>query len=703
MEIIVQNCNNIEQGEVAIVEGALNIKYAINGTGKSTIASAISASVAKDDAKLKELTPFKYLSESDAHKPTVSGIDGFATVKTFNEEYVNRYVYKADDLIENSFEIFVKTPDYEAHLKEIEGLLAEINTAFQSNPELDDLIQSFSKFIEGFGKAKSGYSKAGAIGKGIANGNKISHIPVGLEKFSPYLQNTANSANVKWIKWQLDGKTYLDMADQCPYCSASVETTKETILRVQDEFDTNAIEQINKMLIVFESLMPYFTSTTAEKIKEITDNVGGTTEQQINYLLEIKTQVENILVQLHGLKNMGYFSLRNSEKIADELKKYVIDLTLYSHLNSDMTKEKVGIINSSLSTVMTKTGNLQGEIAKQNLLIKRTIEQHSNDINDFLKCAGYKYAVGIEESSDKTYRMVLTHTDCEEAIPSAKTHLSFGERNAFALVLFMYSALKETPDLVVLDDPISSFDGNKKFAILNMLFLSKTCLKNRTVLLLTHEFNTLIDVIHTMPHNFNPAPNATFLTVKDRVLREKPITKADIQSFRQIAIDNINSDVDMLNKLVYLRRLLEIEDARCSAWQLVSNLFKKREIPILRNADGTTRNLSEEETQEASTKIKCYIPAFDYSVEYQKTQDAEQMGNIYASSGSNYEKLQIYRIIFNENHENAVVKKFVNETFHVENDYLFQLNPRKYDTIPQYIIDECDKDIAATYGTAEEH
>ena len=53
--------------------------------------------------------------------------------------------------------------------------------------------------------------------------------------------------------------------------------------------------------------------------------------------------------------------------------------------------------------------------------------------------------------------------------------------------------------------------------------------------------------------------------------------------------------------------------------------------------------------------------------------------------------MQLYRIAFNENHENDIIKKFINETFHVENDYIFQVDPRKYDTVPQYIIDECDK------------
>jgi hypothetical protein len=45
MEIKIQNCNNITLGKVEIKENTLNIKYAINGTGKSTISKAISASI----------------------------------------------------------------------------------------------------------------------------------------------------------------------------------------------------------------------------------------------------------------------------------------------------------------------------------------------------------------------------------------------------------------------------------------------------------------------------------------------------------------------------------------------------------------------------------------------------------------------------------------------------------------------------------
>lgn len=695
MRVNIKNCNNIDEGTFDIVENRLNIKYAINGTGKSTISKAIDAFINDDEDKKNSLLPFKYYGKDSEGTPELIGCDSIKKIAVFNEKYIEDYVFQQTDLLKNSFEIFVKTEDYEKHIKEIQKLLNGINVTFQNHPELDTLIKVFQQFVEGFGKAKSGYSAAGAIGKGIGKGNKIDNIPAGLEVYEPYLKN---NDNVKWIRWQLEGKHYLDMADQCPYCSGSVNETKETILKVSEEYDAKAVEQLNKMLEVFQSLMPYFSDDTTSKIEEITKNVAGITTVQKNYLIEVKTQVEGLLQQLFGLKNMGFHSLRNAEKIADELEKYKIDLAYYSHIGSDLSREKVSIINKTLDEVLGKAGKLQGEIAQQKKVIKTTIEMYSTEINEFLHYAGYKYQVSIEEEKDSIeYHLVLKHVDGEANVQTVDEHLSYGERNAFALVLFMYNALKEEPDLVILDDPISSFDGNKKFAIINMLFMGRHSLKNRTVLLLTHEFNTVIDAIYNIPYNFNPAPKAAFLTTKDGILREKEITKQDIKSFGEIVRLNFESNIDSLNKLVYLRRLLEIQNADGLAWQLLSNIFHKREKPEYHYSDGTpNRRMTEEEIERATAEIKTkYIEDFDYDTEYQKTQDVQMLRGLYKKSESNYEKLQIYRILFNENSPNSVIKKFVNETFHIENDYLFQLNPCEYDTIPQYIIAECDKEVLA--------
>lgn len=722
MDIQVKNCNSIHQGEINIVEKALNIKYAINGTGKSTLAKAISAGIKGDEKALQSLKPYYFLDKSAAeYEPQVDGMDTLHSVMMFDEKYVNDFVFQPDELIKDSFSIFVKTPDYDSHMQEIGALLKQINDSFRTHPELDELIKVLGQFIDAFGKSKAGVSKASPLYKSLGEGNKIQNVPLGLEDYSPYLTHADDAQNVKWIKWQLQGEPFLSIADQCPYCTASIETSKEKILQVKTEYDSKSVEHLNNMLQIFDILRPYFSNNTTKEINDITNNISGITKQQQDYLGEIRKQAESLLDALRTLKGIGFHSLKETEKIADEIKGYTINVSYYSHFQSDATREKIDVINHSLDEVLMKAGILQGEINQQKILIQKTVEQNSERINGFLKSAGYQYEVLLEEDKTNQFRLLLKPVNCGIKVNQVKEHLSFGERNAFALVLFMFSALRENPDLVILDDPISSFDGNKKFAILNMLFLAKgACLRNRTVLLLTHDFTTVIDVIYTMPQNFQPKPHAAFLSVNNHILTEQIIEKSDILSFSQLAYWNFNDPtLPAINKLIFFRRWLEAEGNKGPAWDFLSSLFHKREKPTKRIESNVNDAQAENEGDAELKTSSEYIKADNNGVELNPNElsavyelfdekmvldvnqyedlikivnDDASLIELYRSSVSNYEKLQIYRLIF-QKHDNEIVRKFINESYHCENDYLFQLNPRKYDTVPQYIIDECDKDI----------
>ncbi|EOU2013940.1 hypothetical protein C4D22_05065 [Clostridium perfringens] len=172
--------------------------------------------------------------------------------------------------------------------------------------------------------------------------------------------------------------------------------------------------------------------------------------------------------------------------------------------------------------------------------------------------------------------------------------------------------------------------------------------------------------------------------------------KKDIKTFIEIAKENIDILDDNINKLIYLRRLYEINNSKGLEWNLLSNLFHKRKEPeILKEIHGESRRveMTDEEINNATNKIREYINDFNYDIELDKILNKDILIECYKNSRNNYEKLQIYRIINNENSSNDIVKKFVNQTFHVDNDYLFQLNPCTYEIIPQYIVDECDKDL----------
>lgn len=701
MNLLIKNCNNIDLANIEIKEYELNIKYGINGTGKSTISKAIKYCI-ENKKKLVELKPFKYLNSKEEIIPTVEGLEKFNTVSIFNEEYVNQYVFQEDEVLKNSYEIFIKNEEYDNLMTEIENLVIEVRDAFNKNPELDKLIQDLNTLTECFGKSSSGYSAVGSIGKGLKNGNKIIHIPDGLEEYGDYIKSDINS---KWIKWQVSGKEYLNISCKCPFCTTDITTKKEKILKVSEEYDSKYIEHLNKVMDVFNNLRLYFTDETNKKIDEITKSINGLSSEHINYLKTIKSQVNVLLDKFNGLKNLSFFSLKDVDEIIDEIKKYRIELDYLSNLDTDFTKEKISKINYSIDILISKASILKGKINKQKKLILKSIEKYKNEINNFLKYAGYKYEVNIIFKNDE-YRMIFQHKDCSKELNNANLYLSYGEKNAFALILFMYETISKNPDLVILDDPISSFDKNKKYAIINKLFKGENSFRNNTVLMLTHDFDPIVDMMKNFKSKFNEIKtNAYFIYNKKGNIIEKEIYYDNIKTFIEITKENILRLDNNINKLIYLRRLYEINDSKGLEWNLLSNLFHKRKEPIIDKEIGGRKHkvvMEYYEIEKAAQKIRELIDNFDYDTELDKLLSNEILIKAYNQSKNNYEKLQIYRIIKNENSSNDIIKKFVNETYHVDNDYLFQLNPFDYEIIPDYIIEECDNDLMESGFSIEE-
>lgn len=687
MDIRISNCNNIGTGTISIVEDHLNVKYAINGTGKSTVAKAIESTALRDDVGLKNLTPFAYLGDSSPeHQPVVEGLPADIKVAVFDENYVNQYVFLEDELLKNSFDIFVKTENYEQKMEEINQLIANVKNVFDTNPELDSFISDMSEFIAAFGNARTGIANNGALVKGMSGGNLIQHIPAGLEDYSAFLLDGRNS---KWLKWQSSGREYMELGDKCPFCAGDLAPQREKVELINTQYDSKTIEHLSKILALFERLGNYFSEETNARVREITTSVQGLSAEQKNYLVGIKGQVETLHGKLQQLKRIGFDSLKDIDRVADVLPTYKIEVQYLTHLNSTLTCEKVRIINDSVDQLIMEVGRLQGAVNLQKREIENTVRQYNTEINDFLCNAGYAYTVSIDETEDHSYKLKLKFGDGDGAVSGVKSHLSYGERNAFALVLFMYNALYNKADFIVLDDPISSFDKNKKFAILDMLFIRGNSFRGKTALLLTHDFEPVIDTVYNHPSFFEGMPSAYFLENNNGVLSESEIRKEHIASSVQIAKENVSVAPNTVSKIIFLRRLVEIVDGKNNAWHLLSNLLHKRETPTV-----SDEPMAENDVSEGTAQIQLYIPEFSYPAVFADINSQGNLIRFYDEATSNYEKLQIYRMIFPATEEEHVMRKFLNSAYHVENDYLFQLNPFVFNTIPNYIISECDREVA---------
>jgi hypothetical protein len=320
------------------------------------------------------------------------------------------------------------------------------------------------------------------------------------------------------------------------------------------------------------------------------------------------------------------------------------------------------------------------------------VSGRKNEINAFLRFAGYQYEVEVKPDQF-AYKMKLRHVDSNVDIEGGTLHLSYGEKNAFAIVLFMYECLTKKRDLIILDDPISSFDDNKKFAILETLFRGKESLQGKTVLMLTHDIEPVIDLVKTLGHTFQPTPVAAFLTMSNGQLDERAIAKADIQTFAQVCSENIAQLKEPIIQAIYLRRHYELIDDRGDEYNLLSSLLHRREQPTT-TKDGGPRPMTDVEIDRAIGKVKERLPAFDYAAILTKLNDKDSMLGLYKATKNRYERMQLFRVIsgsHNVDQVDGVVAKYINEAFHIENEYVMQLNPHRYESVPEYIVRECDR------------
>jgi hypothetical protein len=174
MKVQIRNCNNVDEAVIGIEPKTLNIKYGINGTGKSTLAKAIEFAVEGD---LSKLLPFKHAGKplNENNKPQVTGLEDIGSVLVFNEEYVNQFVFRQEEIVNNSFEIFIKTKDYDGKIAEIDKLVIAIKETFSENENIEKVLSDFTQLIEAFGRPNKDGSIAASSGvnKAIGKGNHI--------------------------------------------------------------------------------------------------------------------------------------------------------------------------------------------------------------------------------------------------------------------------------------------------------------------------------------------------------------------------------------------------------------------------------------------------------------------------------------------------------------------------------------------------
>ena len=699
IKIAIENCNNISKGVISLEEEKLNIRYGMNGTGKSTLSTAIS--LFSQGKPMDDLKPF---GSDDEIIPTIS-IDGdIQGVRVFNEEFVNNMVFKESTVIDNAFDVFIRTSDYEQKRQNLDNRLLRLKVDIDEKQPIIQLKNDIAAF--------AGKLELNAAGKSIKNNtnykaiikkNNVYNIPDGLKKYSPIISDDQMCIN--WILKQMGSKS-------TQFEKEVFIMKRQNKLWIKETYKKSDAQNLKNMLDLFENFHKYIPDDKFDSIiaciKEEKEEsaISAILKTFMNEYVHISTQLNKIS---YFDKNVfKKTNINDMDKILEDMK---FEKSIFNFFSSEGFYEIVDEINNSIEELRKEAIDIKAAMGKLQSVLKQTVATSQNDINNFLESAGITYQVGInlDENGQAIATLQYIHNKKLVEVDKIRKHLSWGERNAFSLVLFMFYAISENAKLIVLDDPISSFDTNKKYAIIHRMFSKQSGILPRsfykkTVLMLTHDFEPIIDfgVVGKLPED---ALNSKFIKNNQGILTEKAIDyKQDIKPVVQALAAYIKDDtLGIVHRIAFLRKYYEhngIENYK-EAYDVLSSLIHGRDkCKYVNNSE-----MPQAEIQKGCTEIKKWIQNFDYDELYKDVYNEEKLAELYFAETNDYLKIQLFRALFEVNpsreiKEEDVLVKFINESYHIENDYAYYLDMVKFETVPEYIVKAIDDYMERTYSKA---
>lgn len=699
--IEIKNCNCIKEANIKIEEGTLNIKYGSNGTGKSTISKAIFLKIHGNDSALQSLQPY---GADETEKPEVNGVT-FNKVRVFDESYVNSYLFKEKSFLENSFRVFLKSEECEKLAGDIAELLSELQGIFQQNEAIQNIRAFLPKYAEAVKYSDGEISKKGGVGEFLkGNGAGFDKYDE-LKGYKSFYDRDMISVT-KWAKWRNDGIKQMH-GEKCPFCADKLkeEIDKENKV-ISKVFKNSALSTANAVLEYLHEAVAknYINQDAISALQEYISSIGKE-DSLVSELQSLGTETEYLYKKIEKIclfrpMNVTHEQLEDIDNNLNEM--YIDKRQINKFYSTEFIYEMVDEVENKINNLKANTGKLRGLFVQHEKKMEALISKRKDDINQFFLLAGFPYKFEILPDGENKAISYLVPSDTEDVkVSDPDMHLSWGEKNAFSLVMFMFEAVSENADLIVLDDPITSFDKDKKFAVIRRLFDNqKESFRDKTVLMVTHDMQPLIDYVHNdffKRLGLTTPVKAKYLLNENGTINEYEILGDDLLNTVELT-KSITNDVNrsMAVRIVNLRKYIELTKPGFTGsdiYEVLSNIIHGRKNATL--SDGKTV-LDETVKVSGMAEIQSYFGMLSYddileAVSSEKLFDA-------LDSADNYEKIVTARLLF-ERYDGLLSKlkkkypaacKFVNETNHIENDYIFQLDPFKYFQIPQFYLSEIE-------------
>lgn len=713
--IELKNVGCIKEGKINVYKNQLNIKFGPNGIGKTTIIKALRYKINCEQDLKRVITSFEY----PEIEPSCEITEEIKNLAVYDKVYFDKLFTKREDLLNDTYQFAIKDETYDKEVERINASLKKVCEIAQRN-EFSNLIQLYNEltaksFVEYKKNGKdinsrnslfSAFSSKGIVLKSLDPQSPIF-------EFTKYMSSPYRASWLKWIE-SYDQKWTID--DICPFCGQKFKkenfTLKENIDEIEKFGSSKEVLEHNKeQKYIIDSASYCSDSSIKDSISKINSltgkaNIGTFTPLQ-KFIDGVESEIEKIN-KIRGQCAIALFNefLRNNKKFENVIE-YIKSLKLNDKIirvisaQNDSQEDLVKTLNSEIDSLIGMAESLKSILCELTKNLATKITKNKKIINDFLKIAGLPYEVDIRGESDESFKTFFKYKNDPNIIEDRLNYLSFGEANALAIIIFAIEN-KDNSSLLVLDDPVSSFDNNKRYAIFNYLFGNTSSLfYGKTILLMTHDFQTVVAFAKNKKLK-NYKKTFSYLYNATNSLNEKPFSANDIYSsllwYKEYAKNETN---DIYSRIVAARRIVEIQSGTTTdIYNYLSSLIHPTAKPK-HSKNGP--DFSEIEIDQCDYELSKILDGqYKYQDIYLKISNLQNLIEWYEKPKvNNFAKICITRCLveqlnkqlpnIKENIEFDVMWDFMCDSFHVETQYIYSIKNVCSIEIPNYIISLCDE------------
>lgn len=640
MIISIKDYKNISSVKYEIKDNETNILFGLCGSGKTAISQAILCDNVEFNKKVD--SPNKPEMYIDSNDPSLK------KVSIFNEKTVEKYLFETNQLDNNIIPVLIDDEnEYKKSRKDLDKLLEQLSECMQQNSEYYNSLKLIQKQLGATLSKKNTLSGKSIIVKAQKTYEGLT---------SKRILNKINELENNKFEWIVSGINDFEPYSNgvCPFCNKKINKTLKKDYDYFKAFETKVVQNLK--------LSENQVNTI--KIKKL-----SVTEKGINSIYNSMIKVAKSIKDFEKVRDFveSCYDTGFDEKKIKELE---IESCFYEYFPSikpyiKKINEKIQLLIKIIATTKKETKSI----------LTRKLKQ----INDYFKIFDVPYEINAKYNRGKITDYHLSLIKDTKKIDRNKS-LSNGEKVIVSLILFLLENEKKDNDLIIIDDPVSSFDNVKRGLIYQLI---RKKLNKKTVLILSHDSVFIKYAINDKKNQ----GKLDYIDNHNDVISVNDVKKEDVDYYLNFVRKHLqmNPNLPYYIKILnvrffyelekeqpfyrYLSRIIHCEDKK----KVLKSLGTKSEVDIL---------------SEIEKKTGTCLPCFDES--YYK--------NISIVDISDFEKACLLRQMDELKKINIEsIRNIINDYVHINSSLIICLDQYKYSFCTKHLRDEIKTYLSCDY------